>query len=144
MLGGTASLGEVTSELNLKLARDMRQVKRVREACSRKKEQHVQRMRGSSKHRTSGDMKTILTSCGAPALLRANSLSKGQHVGFKALPFLGRRLESGHLQINSFLRIPSSKHRLILVDISDYPFDVWNPLPAAPQPHAMRWHPLEA
>lgn len=93
MLGGTASLGEVASELNLKQAQGMRQGKRerVREECSRKKEQHVQRMRGSSQCGTSGDMKTVLISRGTCALPRENSLSKGQQVGFQALPFLGCR-----------------------------------------------------
>lgn len=103
MLGGTAGLREVTSELRLERGTGHEAgEERGREECFGKKEQHVQRIRGSGKDRTSGDRKTVLASWGAPAPPRANSLSKGQHVGFQALP-LGCRLESGHLQINSFL-----------------------------------------
>lgn len=60
------------------------------EGYSRKKEQHVQRIGGSSKDGASGD---VLTSYGSPASPRANTVSEGWRVGFQMLPFLVCRLE---------------------------------------------------
>lgn len=63
------------------------------EGCTKKKEQHVQRMGGLSKDETSGAIKRILTSYGAPASPRANTLSKRWHAEFQMLSFLGCKLE---------------------------------------------------
>lgn len=92
--GGTASLGKVTAELRLETGTGGEAGEECKGRRSRKKEQHVQRIGGSSSDVASGGMKTVLASYGAPASPRANTLSKEQQVGFRMLPFLGRRLES--------------------------------------------------